>query len=238
MVPLGGPWQGVSGDPHLGDKTASRPTPNALDDPNRATFTVGRRRGGIAGMSSIDPRPPRDLSFRDLNPASLYAIGVAFPVIAAILIRTARSPQDFEYKMIAWVLFVAIAELLPVPAWRGIHVSLGFTLLTAVAILYSPFWAAAIALLGSTDLAEIRRETTLLKALFNRSQVALAVLLASATFHALANIHTDPVLVVIACNPRGVVRRLRDESEPRHCGDEPYVPDLDSQPGAATPSPE
>ncbi len=148
-------------------------------------------------MSSIDPRPPRDLSFRDLNPASLYAIGVALPVIAAILIGTARSPQDFDNKMIAWVLFVAIAELLPVPAWRGIHVSLGFTLLTAVAILYFPFWAAAIALLGSTDLAEIRRETTLLKALFNRSQVAFAVLLASATFHALADIHTDPVLVVI-----------------------------------------
>ena len=99
--------------------------------------------------------------------------------------------------MLAWVLLVGLAELLPVPAWRGIHVSLGFTLLTAVAILYSPVWAAAIALIGSTDLVELRRETTVLKALFNRSQVALAVLLASATFHALANIHTDPVYIVV-----------------------------------------
>ena len=83
------------------------------------------------------------------------------------------------------------------PAFRGIHVSLGFTLLTAVAILYPPYWAAAIAFIGSTDLAELRRETTVLKALFNRSQVAFAVLLASATFHALADIRVDPVLVVV-----------------------------------------
>ena len=62
--------------------------------------------------------------------------------------------------MIVWVVLVGLAELLPVPAWRGIHVSLGFTLLTAVAILYSPAWAAAIALVGSTDLVELRRETT------------------------------------------------------------------------------
>ena len=76
--------------------------------------------------------------------------------------------------------------------------SLGFTLLTAVAILYSPAWAAAIALVGSTDLVELRRETTVLKALFNRSQIAFAVLLASATFHALASIYTDPVWMVVS----------------------------------------
>ena len=148
-------------------------------------------------MSSIDPRPPRDITLRDLNPASLYALGVVLPVIATIVVGVARSPEAFEGRMLAWVLLVGLAELLPVPAWRGIHVSLGFTLLTAVAILYSPVWAAAIALIGSTDLVELRRETTVLKALFNRSQVAFAVLLASATFHALANIHTDPVYIVV-----------------------------------------
>src|SRR5262249_1545659 len=70
--------------------------------------------------------------------------------------------------------------------WRGIHVSLGFPILTAVAFTYPPGWAATIALLGSTDPAEFKHETTLLKALFNRSQVALAVFLSSTTFHSLA----------------------------------------------------
>jgi signal transduction histidine kinase len=148
-------------------------------------------------MSSITSRPKNDISFRALNPATLYAIFVVVPVFAVIGVGVARSPDVFHLKMLAWVGLVAAAELLPVPAWRGIHVSLGFTLLTAVAILYPPVWAAGIALIGSVDPAEFRGETTLLKALFNRSQVALAVLLASATFHAFANVQLDPVWFVI-----------------------------------------
>jgi signal transduction histidine kinase len=76
-------------------------------------------------------------------------------------------------------------------------VSLGFPILTAVAITYPPGWAATVALVGSTDPAEFRHETTLLKALFNRCQVALAVFLSSATFHAFASIG-DPIFQVIA----------------------------------------
>jgi signal transduction histidine kinase len=147
-------------------------------------------------MSSISTRPTNDISLRELNPATVYALFVVVPVIAVIGVGVAGSSQRFEFRMLVWIALVAAAELLPVPAWRGIHVSLGFTLLTAVGILYPPVWAAAIALIGSADPVEFRRETTVLKALFNRSQVALAVMLASATFHALSDIK-DPVQVVI-----------------------------------------
>ena len=149
-------------------------------------------------MATVPARPPRDISLRDFNPATVYALLVSIPVILVILVGAYRTSEDFERVMLAWVILVAVAELLPVPAWRDIHVSIGFTLLTAVAILYPPVWAAAIALVGSTDAAEFRHETTVLKAVFNRAQVALAVLLASATFHAIANIQTDPVWFVIA----------------------------------------
>jgi signal transduction histidine kinase len=148
-------------------------------------------------MASISSRPQNDISLRSLNPATVYAICVVVPVILFIAVRVSQTPDEVQIKMLVWVALVAAAELLPVPAWRGIHVSLGFTLLTAVAILYPPVWAAAIALVGSVDPAEFRRETTFLKAIFNRSQVALAVLLASATFHALANVRTDEIWVVI-----------------------------------------
>jgi signal transduction histidine kinase len=120
------------------------------------------------------------------------------PVISYIALRVTQTRDEFVPQMIAWVGLVAAAELLPVPAWREIHVSLGFTLLTAVAILYPPSWAAAIALVGSVDPAEFRHETTVLKALFNRAQVALAVLLASATFHTLADVHDAMYIVILA----------------------------------------
>ena len=149
-------------------------------------------------MVAISNKPKNDISARSLNPATIYAVCIVLPVITVIVVGVWSTPEDFDKWMLAWVGLVAAAELLPVPAWRGIHVSLGFTLLTSVAILYSPFWAGAIALVGSVDPVEFRRETTVLKALFNRSQVALAVLLASVTFHLLADVHDPPYVVILA----------------------------------------
>ena len=148
-------------------------------------------------MASLPSRPVNEISLREINPASIYAVLVAVPTILAISIGVARELDQFNGEVIIWVALVAAAELLPVPAWRGMHVSLGFPLLMAVGILYPPAWAGAIALIGSVDPVEFRGGTTFLKAVFNRSQVALAVLLASGTFHALASV-SDPTWLVIA----------------------------------------
>src|SRR4051794_12054755 len=150
-------------------------------------------------MASVPSRPANDISFRQLNAATIYAVLVAVPTVVAIVIGVARQPQYLNGEVLIWIALVAAAELLPVPAWRGIHVSLGFPLLMAVGILYPAAWAGAIALIGSVDPAEFRGGTTLLKAIFNRSQVALAVLLASATFHAFATV-SDPIWLVIAAS--------------------------------------
>src|SRR5262245_54383684 len=149
-------------------------------------------------MASFPNHPVNEISLRQINRATAYALLVAVPTILYIVTRIAQNPEQFNRDVLVWVLLVAMAELLPVPAWRGINVSLGFPLLMAVGILYPPAWAAGIALVGSVDPAEFRRETTFMKAIFNRSQVALAVLLASATFHALADVRVDPVTWVVA----------------------------------------
>jgi signal transduction histidine kinase len=54
-----------------------------------------------------------------------------------------------------------------------------------VAFIYSPGVAGAIAFLGSSDPRELRREIRPLRALFNRSQIALSMVATSAAFHAL-----------------------------------------------------
>jgi signal transduction histidine kinase len=147
-------------------------------------------------MASLPSRPLNEISLRELNPATVYALFVAVPTILMIAAGVAQEPEWFTWRVPFWIALVAVAELLPVPAWRGIHVSLGFPLLMAVGILYPPAWAGAIAIVGSVDPVEFRGETTFLKALFNRSQVALAVLLASGTFHAFAEV-SDPIWLVI-----------------------------------------
>jgi signal transduction histidine kinase len=84
-----------------------------------------------------------------------------------------------------WVLVIGLVELLPVPGWRTLQVSLDFPLATAVAVLYRPEIAALIVLLGSSDPREFRREIPALRAIFNRCQVSLATFAASLVFHSL-----------------------------------------------------
>jgi len=94
-------------------------------------------------------------------------------------------------ELLFWAGLIGLVELLPVPAWRGLTISVGFPLLMVVAFLYEPAAAAAVALVGASDPREFKREVTLLRALFNRCQVALSVLAASAVFHGLAEFNRE-----------------------------------------------
>jgi signal transduction histidine kinase len=127
----------------------------------------------------------------------VYAAVVSVPTVAALISYASSHWQAFDPNLLWWTAVAATAELLPAPAWRGLRVSLGFPILTAIAITFDPGWAALAAFLASTDPQEFKRQTTVLKALFNRSQVAIAVFLASVTFHALADVHFDPLIVVV-----------------------------------------
>src|SRR6266487_2128813 len=103
-----------------------------------------------------------------------------FVIIGSFL---SRSPVPFSLEWLLWSILIAGIELLPVPAWRGLTISVGFPVLIMVAILYPAGSAGAIALVGALDPREFRREVSLGAALFNRSQVALSVVAASAVFH-------------------------------------------------------
>jgi signal transduction histidine kinase len=109
-------------------------------------------------------------------------------------------PDQLGWNLLVWAVGVSIVELIPVPAWRGIHLSLSFPLLMALAIVAQPVGAGITAFFGSTDPREFRGGVTVLRAVFNRAQVALSVFAASAVFHALAsNYRTSPEwLLVVA----------------------------------------
>jgi signal transduction histidine kinase len=96
-----------------------------------------------------------------------------------------------------WVAVTAVVELVPVPLWRGTHISMGFPLLMVVAFLYPPAAAGSAAFVAASDPREIKRQVGVLRALFNRSQVALAVWGASAVFHALTEIRERNALVLV-----------------------------------------
>ena len=119
-------------------------------------------------------------------------LGVIMPTVLGGAILVATHPNEFQLQLIWWALAVSVVELIPVPAWRGIHLSLGFPLLMALAILWPPTAAGVTAFVGSTDPREFRGEVTVLRAVFNRAQVALSVFAASSIFHFLVGTFGQP----------------------------------------------
>jgi signal transduction histidine kinase len=115
-----------------------------------------------------------------------FELGIVLPTLVGGVFLAVRDPTVFKLELLIWAVLVAGTDLLPVPAWRGLQVSLAFPLLMMVGILYSPAAAGAAALLGTTDPREFRREVSFLHAIFNRCQVTLSVVAASAVYHALA----------------------------------------------------
>ncbi len=118
-------------------------------------------------------------------------------LVGGILLVLLDKQGDFQVDLALWALLVAGVELLPVPAWRGLHLSVGFPLLMVVGMLYSPIAAGAVAFVGASDPREFRGEVDFLRAVFNRSQVALSVFAASAVFHALADIDLSPTWLLV-----------------------------------------
>ena len=121
-----------------------------------------------------------------------YGLGVILPVVWLLGVSLWNSPAALAPRRLGelalWVIVVAMVDLLPLPSWRGIHLGMAFPVLIAVGFLYPPASAALTAFVGSVDPREFRREISLLKALFNRSQIALAVFLGSWVFHGLATL--------------------------------------------------
>ncbi len=141
------------------------------------------------------PKLTRQKRGRALALAS-FELCVVLPVISLLAYLLIRDPDVLQVDLILWIVVTAGVELVPVPFWRGLQISMGFPLLLAAGLLFAPPAAALVAFVGSFDPREFRREITVLRALFNRCQVALSVLAASAAFHSLASVNR-PWLVVL-----------------------------------------
>jgi diguanylate cyclase (GGDEF)-like protein len=133
-----------------------------------------------AAIRASDPRRRRTAT-------KVYELVVALPLIAWIVFEYTRDPLQFGTPLLlVWILAIAMVDLMPVPTSVELNFSLSFPLQLAVALIYPPPVAAAIALLGTSDKRELRRELPLAKSLFIRAQIALSVLVEGLVFHRVA----------------------------------------------------
>jgi signal transduction histidine kinase len=117
----------------------------------------------------------------------LFKLAVVLPMAGWLALELGRHPERVQDPaLLFWMAAVIIVDLIPVPGWGDLQLSLSFPILLGVAIVYTPEVAGLVALVGSFDPRELRHEVSLLKALFNRCQMAASILAGSALFHAFA----------------------------------------------------
>ena len=136
-------------------------------------------------MSAHERRAP------DRRPAVIaYELLVSVPVLVLLISAIARNPQPYtDWHVYAWAVAIAVIDLMPVPTGVDMAFSLSFPIELSVALLYAdPLVAATIAMIGSTDRRELRGELPILKALFIRAQIALAVTGEALVFHGVASL--------------------------------------------------
>jgi signal transduction histidine kinase len=95
--------------------------------------------------------------------------------------------HDIGWAFAFFVVCTAAVDLIPIPAWKDIELSLSFPLLIGVAMLFLPVMAGVIALIGTSDRRELRGQVSVPRALWNRSQMALAIVAGSLVFHQLSS---------------------------------------------------
>ena len=145
------------------------------------------------------------LGERDLRTQGPGSTAVRFQLAVVVLttgflgISAYRDPGQFmDPTLLFWTVAVGLVDLMPVPAWGQLRLSLSFPILLAVAMIYNPPVAGVVALVGSFDSREFNRSITVVKALFVRSQIAASVLTASAVYHLFATTSSGWYVVVAA----------------------------------------
>jgi signal transduction histidine kinase len=146
-----------------------------------------------------------------LRRVRLFETMVVLPT--AILVSWRFTAADYQYLSdesllagaIFWTVVIGVVEFLPIPIWRSLQVGPGFPLFTAVAFIYPASVAAFIAFLGASDPREIKGQVRPLRALFNRSQLGLAVFCSSSAFHALGGRTNDWVPELVLAAPAAVL---------------------------------
>jgi signal transduction histidine kinase len=95
------------------------------------------------------------------------------------------------------LLFCAVSNVLPAPSLRNVYLSMSSPVNVAIAMLAPPPLAATLVAVASISEWEIKRETTVSHALFNRAQLGLSTALASVVFGLGDRLVPSPLIIVV-----------------------------------------
>ena len=129
------------------------------------------------------------------GPASyLFILGLVALLGAALGLRVSAIgglPTVPLIELVFWSVLVLAMNIIPFTS-GDVSFTLDTPLLLTVALLYPPEVACIIAFVGSMDIREVQRRVGPMRALFNRTQIALSVLVAGLLFRSITGGHLEP----------------------------------------------
>ena len=108
---------------------------------------------------------------------------VSLPTLAFVAYLGLRT-EDVSGAAV-WLPFVVITNLLTARVWDGVVLTMGVPVLLAAGIVLGPALTGVLAVIGSADQRELRREVSVSRALFNRCQVTLSAMAGASVYHLL-----------------------------------------------------
>jgi len=160
---------------------------------DRRTERAGALPGGVGPRERTGPDERRSPA---TGPRTALELAVVLPTLAFLAVEVARDPGAITPGVWFFAISVAVIDLIPVPAWSGLQLSVSFPVLLGAAVLFPPPVAGLIGLVGSCDPREFRGQIGPLRAAYNRCQIALSTAAASWVFHAIATIDSPWTRIV------------------------------------------
>lgn len=148
-----------------------------------ATLSVSSRENAFVAGSSNGPEDRA----ASRTAVSLLCWGLGLLGIGILLALTMASADEIRshfVRLLPWIAVLAIANLFPVSGWYSTSLAPDLPIAVAAALVLSPTETAIVAFLGAFDPKEFRGRISLPKAIFNRTQVAIADLVGSIVGHA------------------------------------------------------
>lgn len=126
-------------------------------------------------IAALEAPVPAPLALR------VYYVSWAIPGVILLGVGAVSAWRDLvSLEVLVWFLVLVVVESLPVTTWADSTFSLTDPLVVAFAVLFPPGLAYAAWFVAAQDPREWRRQVSIDRALFNRTQTALGV--ASASF--------------------------------------------------------
>jgi signal transduction histidine kinase len=140
-----------------------------------------------AAAPAAGSRRSREFRAREIDPLGMKVLSGFLLILTgggiAMAFALREGPWVSNTVIVLWALLVAAAEMAPMSSGRGAPwLSLDLPILLGAAFVLGPGPSGVIAFLGSLDVHEFKREVSLPRALYNRSQTSLSVMAAAVAF--------------------------------------------------------